>query len=70
MIKKRLSSEKRCDKGIRYCLRCEYELIEKLNGKYSVKYLCDLMSVNHSGITNGSVEKQNPVRTRYPEKHI
>ena len=28
------------------------------------------MSVNHSGITNGSVEKQNPVRTRYPEKHI
>ena len=37
------------DKIFRYFKRCEYEIIYSLKDRYSIKFLCKIMSVNRSG---------------------
>ena len=48
--KKRIYSERSwCKQGVRYCKRCEYEIVDKLSTEIPVATLCEIMSVNRSG---------------------
>ena len=47
-------------KGIRYYIRQEYKIIDEYKGKYSIKLLCEYMSVSRSGYPKKLVRQKNP----------
>ena len=68
-IKKRVRNERSwCKQGVRYHKRYEYEIIYLLKDEYSIKYLCELMSVNRSGYYKWLARKDTP--NRYEQDRI
>ncbi len=57
-----------CKQGVRFFKRCEYEIIYSLKDKYSVKFLCEVMSVNRSGNYKWLARKDKP--NRYEQDRI
>lgn len=66
---KRIPSERNwCKQGVRFFKKCEYEIIYSLKDKYSVKFLCEIMSVNHSGYYKWIAQKDKS--NRYEQDRI
>ncbi|MBR4090212.1 MAG: IS3 family transposase [Mogibacterium sp.] len=62
-VKKRILRERSwCKEGIRYWQRKDYEIIDEMKTKYSVKLLCELLDVSRSGYYKWLKRKDTPNR--------
>lgn len=57
-LKKRLYGERSwCRKGIRYYIQQEYKIVDDYKDKYSIKTLCEYMSIVDLDTINGNTDK-------------
>lgn len=49
-----------CKKGVRFYIRCEYQIIEYFSKDYSISYLCKLLNVSKSVYYKWKYRKYNP----------
>lgn len=61
-LKKELCQGTPTKAGIRFLLRSDYEIIEKLSSEFPVKTLCKIMNVNRSGYYKWKARKEAPNR--------